>query len=152
MYEAAESRFPVKSAVLLPPAEAAPWLRSRDGRFRALLHWDISCFASSFALFTIFVSYTTLLQVVASTMQDQVSPEGIAESADWAWGVAGLSLDSLSRPATWTSWQAAASYFVCVRVLFALSASPFLLYSAPPVAPIGCSDGSTCVSVSAAPP
>ena len=93
-------------------ADAPPPRRSRDGRtsasqrprrkfnlrFVALVKWDLACFLGC------------MLLCLAAVMH------------------AAPSWESLHSTAPWTDWRAACAFYICIRVIFALTAFPFALF------------------------
>jgi len=71
-------------------------------RFVALVKWDLACFLCS------------LLLLLAAVVHAAPSWESLLHSAD-----------------PWTDWRAACAFFICIRVIFALTAFPFALFEVP---------------------
>lgn len=71
-------------------------------RFVALVKWDLACFLCSLLLF------------LAAVTHAAPSWESLLHSAE-----------------PWTGWRAACAFYICVRVIFALTAFPFALFEVP---------------------
>ena len=71
-------------------------------RFVALVKWDLACFLCSLLLF------------LAAVVHAAPSWESLLHSAE-----------------PWTDWRAACAFYICIRVIFALTAFPFALFEVP---------------------
>ena len=87
-----------------PPPTQPPPRRSRNHRFVALVKWDLACFAFCLALFAAAVVRTAGLR---------------------------KSFSRATATDVWTDWRAAAAFFICIRVFFAFTAFPFMLFEVP---------------------
>ena len=84
------------------PHHHPPQRRSRNHRFVALVKWDLACFTFCLALFAVAVARKAGVQAFVGRSTEM-----------------------------WTDWRAAAAFFVCIRVLFAFTAFPFMLFEVP---------------------